>query len=1310
MKKITSILVSIALLISFMPSLIVSADESSAFTDVEDTEYYAGAAEALEQLDILTGYPDGTFGAEKAITRAEMAAVIIRMIDKESESDRAKGETIFDDVSAGHWASGYINTASSENIINGDGDGNFRPEDDVTYEEAVKMVVCSLGYGDDIEVNEDDWSEGYLEAADEKGITDNLRGKKGDAATRGDIAMMSYNGLTADLAAPVASLKAGSYRSTQNISLTTETSGADIYYTTDGTTPTVNSNKYTKPVSVSKTTTLKAVTVKDGILVSDVMSEEYTIRRSGGGGGSSAPLKYKLSFADAVNGTIDTSVAGSYSRNSEITLTADPADGYSFVRWESDNGGAFEDASKAVTTFTMPAKDVVITAVFEQNAESEDELMLNPDDTAAGDVSRQSWIKRLIDTVGLTMNNSNIESSYDDVENDTYLTAVEIALQNGVISDPETCSSFYPEKYATTAFAAVTTVKALGYAYESDDECFDIAEDVGIFDGASVNDNLTESEANAILEKVTQINASTEVDPSAVPVVELSENTVILDEDNSGDIEYVYEPAVNMMTENNEAIEAQITITKTPETEELTSGECILLPATEEFPGGLAQKIIGIDETASDTIVLDTITPTLDEVIGDGGEISAEGIAEIDESKFVIDEAFEDDIPVLYNTDDSINLMASFEVEEGESSIEVKADSVKVTLGKDLADMGAAEISGSVEIFFPEIEYNVALKKAFGVPIGVDDFYLAINNKVKATGNIKVEAESGMYDLFNKRLGTIPVPLAAGFSVNIVLWLGCSASGELSLSYTLETTSGIQYTNGRLRSISDCDNSLEFNPLECKAEIGPNLSAMLTWATVFDLADVTASAGIGVKGTLTMRALDSVCVDGKGYVYLNISALKNSLIGEWTGLSAQLNIWDENESIFIRDLHFEGTPSHIGVVPSCTFGDGEFKGIVKDSATNATITDFELKCYTASDGSEVNCIKNILSDGQFVVRDLPSGSYRIVINADGYKTYEKNINVYANRTEDIGSILLISNNAVDGSGSGTVIDALTGDPVSGALVELYNSGSSSGTPIAETTTTSSGTFSFTQSAGNYTIVVSKTGYSEGMRDFVITEAGASNQNVTLIPLGVEESEEGTISEIGDLRIVLTWGEYPYDLDSHLCGPTRTGTDRFHVYFSDKRYYENGILHSFLDHDDTTSYGPETTTVYDINTSGKYSFYVHDFTNAGSTSSTEMSDSGATVKVYVKEATGETAENGEALYRAKMIGCFYVPVSTGGTLWHVFDYNAATGELIRKDTMTYESNAGNVGGVSLFALGQSAELDPHVSEDIRNILEDMPEQK
>ena len=79
------------------------------------------------------------------------------------------------------------------------------------------------------------------------------------------------------VAKPVASPAAGTYTAAQNVTLTTATSGATIYYTTNGTEPTKTSTLYSSAISISATTTLKAIAVKEGMNDSDMLTAVYTI-------------------------------------------------------------------------------------------------------------------------------------------------------------------------------------------------------------------------------------------------------------------------------------------------------------------------------------------------------------------------------------------------------------------------------------------------------------------------------------------------------------------------------------------------------------------------------------------------------------------------------------------------------------------------------------------------------------------------------------------------------------------------------------------------------------------------------------------------------------------------------------------------------------------------------------------------------------------------------------------------------------------------------------------------------------------------
>lgn len=517
MKKQLSIIMAAAITCSAIPAM---AEEQTAFSDVAEGVYYAQAANSLYALGILSGYGDGTFAPEKNITRAEMASIICTILGKDKSDPTAGGESKFTDVEDSHWAKGFINIASAAGIISGDGDGTFRPSDNVKYEEAVKMLVCAAGLGKDIVFNEADWSAPYITAAQNSGITEKSEQSKGQIAVRGDIAMMVFNATEKLIAVPAADPAPGTYMSIQKVKLSTPIKGVSIYYTTDGTEPTIVSNEYNGEITVSKSTTIKAAAIKSGVISSKTFSGTYAINgayagigninsgsskgsggsgSSGSGGSSSATTRYNFSFADVKNGTVNTSAEGKYERGDKVKISATPNDGYVFTEWYAENGlGSFKDKTSASTTYTMPGKSVSVTPIF---GLALDNSFVNPDSKKSGEVSRQEWIERLLNAAGIKIV-SDADSAFTDVKSDNpYSDAVNTAAKIELL-ETETNKSFYPESYATTAFAAVTAVKALGYSFDTINECLKIAKEKEIINDASIESNMTEEQALKILKKV----------------------------------------------------------------------------------------------------------------------------------------------------------------------------------------------------------------------------------------------------------------------------------------------------------------------------------------------------------------------------------------------------------------------------------------------------------------------------------------------------------------------------------------------------------------------------------------------------------------------------------------------------------------------------------------------------------------------------------------------------------------------------------------------------------------------------------------
>ncbi len=160
------------------------------FPDVSAQADYAEAVAALYELGIMTGDGAGNFNPESTITRAEVAAILCRLLGVEEEAKQLESAP-FDDAN-GFWATGYIAKASELGIINGNGRGSFLPMEDVSYEQMIKMLVCALERDSEAQAA-GGWPNGYIKVAEEIGVTYDVDFIATDAATRWAVAKLVYN-------------------------------------------------------------------------------------------------------------------------------------------------------------------------------------------------------------------------------------------------------------------------------------------------------------------------------------------------------------------------------------------------------------------------------------------------------------------------------------------------------------------------------------------------------------------------------------------------------------------------------------------------------------------------------------------------------------------------------------------------------------------------------------------------------------------------------------------------------------------------------------------------------------------------------------------------------------------------------------------------------------------------------------------------------------------------------------------------------------------------------------------------------------
>lgn len=160
---------------------------SASYADVPQGEYYEQAVENLTLYGIVGGFA-GYFDPNGTVTRAEFAKMASLAAGLEDEVSGSAGNKRFSDVDVSYWGNGYINTASSHQLIVGYPDGMFRPEQTINFAEAVTVILRVLGYSSaDLG---DNWPYAYLTKAEGLGITENLWQEAMSPVSRANIAVM----------------------------------------------------------------------------------------------------------------------------------------------------------------------------------------------------------------------------------------------------------------------------------------------------------------------------------------------------------------------------------------------------------------------------------------------------------------------------------------------------------------------------------------------------------------------------------------------------------------------------------------------------------------------------------------------------------------------------------------------------------------------------------------------------------------------------------------------------------------------------------------------------------------------------------------------------------------------------------------------------------------------------------------------------------------------------------------------------------------------------------------------------------------
>lgn len=860
--------------------------------------------------------------------------------------------------------------------------------------------------------------------------------------------------------------------------------------------------------------------------------------------------------------------------------------------------------------------------------------------------TRAQWIYLLVHKNGL--HNTNVVDeggySFSDIKNHRYAKEIEIAYQNGIIPDPVDSSfdpeqdvrTFMPNEPATREFAAYTAVASQGF--ESDQSatltCSDkdsvkykthvaLAISNGFMNTSNnkfyPNSAMTGTDRNQIFAKIVQLKKSISIDSKKIYQNMVYDNNV----KKNTSSKYTIKSLGNKKYSVTISGKANYKV-----------GSVVVLSPNKAHPSGFPIKVISCSySNSSKKTVIMAATPDIKEVYDDiqfqgcgsadvGNIKTAPGVVcKYDKNGEIGDKGYGFGINKEINT--SVPGKLTFSVDKKVS------ENVKV--------------KGDVEFSIPKINARVDAHLGWK-GLKVNDLLISITKKANFTGSLEgtflttgyeITHGSGRTDFVpgSWELGRLPVYLGnTGLSIDVVLNFTISVKGEISLNYTIVTTEGIQYTNGSLRHIKEGSNELSSLTAKASAKIGFEVEVGLWAIEAFNLFGMQLDIGLGADVSFTPHN-DVFCGDGKLYAYLSVGTDSDCLFCKATNLNWQYDFWDSSESPFLKTIHIEN--AHI--VDKCRFDSGTLEGkIVKSNGEPISGARVQL-----SKGATSICTVYSNQDGSFKSLDMSGGEYDVVVSATGYKKYISRETVVSGQNTFAESYVMIPRNGANtGTAYGGIIDAVTGNKIDNVTYKVFSGWNNTSSDVIASGVTSSN-YIIELEPGNYTIQFSANNYSGNIINVAIESDIDKEQVVVLNPY--DPAMEGKF------RVVLTWGEYPLDIDSHMYGTGFLSDNIFHVFWDNDYYYEytddeNDENVCDLDVDDRYSYGPETITIRKMNRNGKYSYYVHDYSNRSYSSSYALSNSGAIVRVY----------SGNDL-----IATFNVPTNRIGTVWHVFDYDAST---------------------------------------------------
>lgn len=659
--------------------------------------------------------------------------------------------------------------------------------------------------------------------------------------------------------------------------------------------------------------------------------------------------------------------------------------------------------------YAVEEKEVSKEAIF--NYDSEEVKVLTkvdyreevPVSNEENVITKGEWIKTLLEKMETSL--IDVEDGfsyyYSDTKESEYGVAVETAHVRGILPKRES-TIFGVNEVADREFVAYTVYYLMGFDGEYALECRDKEElsyksecallvhqgFLSLINGNFMPKNaLTEYDKEQIFEKIDYFNSSLDISAmKEVYHVAYADGVVLLETES-------YE-----CIENDES--CTLVLNDDTDVSELKNGIIFVITQKQPYEMCEAFKVSTIQVEDGKTTI-ECIRPQIDEVVKEYRIVGSTYL----EPSVIIPEA-----GVEVETISNDMSMAS--LARGGIKDKIKLGKIKFSLKDKIGEKSGVSVEGSFAVEVPEIAFLLE-----GDGLNIDEFTFSVSSREKLTG-LKVmwgsEMEGGAkIEEERIKIATIPaIPVAVGATIKANLYIEVGISGEISLSWEMESLNGFQYKDGAFRDINDTTvNSKEINiQADVKVGLAPNVSFSLLG---MDIAGI--DVGGGLAGEVSKKWYTDVvpnleCSDVAGYVYLNLRIDKESMLGQLLKklkVSISKDIWKPSNSPWKKLYHMEN-----GVLrDDCTYGKGHIFGCIVDGNGKA-IQDAKI-VITQMNGSYTVEGYSAISEsaeyevGEFGFENVPIGEYKIEVTLGTSYYGSSTVTVEKGKRIDCGKIVVV---------------------------------------------------------------------------------------------------------------------------------------------------------------------------------------------------------------------------------------------------------------------------------------------------------------